>query len=182
MAKGKVTTNLFVHTIYFKPFWLLKTTFGNKSFLMLGLVGLTRLIFLFIFFLFHLFLSIVFCHFMSKIVFEVVMICYKRQCNKLKLSKQQQPTIYSLQHIEKHTQNWRWNKLNLAKKKLLNELSSQKMLLNTMFLQGRARDQDYSWSGVRLTNPKTPKQTDEWLAYTDKSKEHYDCLDIKATN
>ena len=72
---------------------------------MLSLVGLTRLIFLFVFFLFHLFLSIVFCHFMSKIVFEVVMVCYKKQCNKMKLSKQQQPTIYLAQNIEKHAQN-----------------------------------------------------------------------------
>lgn len=69
----------------------------------LSLVGLTRLIFMFVFFLFQLFVSVVFCHFMSKIVFEVVMVCFKRQYNKMKLSKQQQPTIYSLQNIQKHT-------------------------------------------------------------------------------
>ena len=70
---------------------------------MLTFVRLTRLILRFVFFLFHFFLRFVFCHLMSKIVFNVMMVCFKRQHNKMMQSKQQQPTIYLPQYMTKQT-------------------------------------------------------------------------------
>jgi len=58
-----------------------------RQFVRLSFVRLTRLILRFVFFLFHFFLRLVFCHLMSKIVFNVMMVCCKRQHNKIMQSK-----------------------------------------------------------------------------------------------